>query len=82
MAGADIESYLAARRPVGTYRQDGMLKLDRDRYVEMPHATRDHLLAWALHESDDRNLEYIRRTLSKWDAHPECRTLGELEAAQ
>jgi hypothetical protein len=46
----------------------------------MYHLTREHLLSWALLESDDRNLAYIRSRLDLWDRHPECQTLAELEA--
>jgi hypothetical protein len=51
------------------------------RIIRMRHATREHLISWALLESDEHNLAYIKSRLDLWDAHPECKKLEELEAA-
>jgi hypothetical protein len=80
-AARDFARYLEDRRPQGSYRSDGILQLALDKCVHMPRATREHLLAWALWESDERNLNYAKTRLDHWGAHPECHTLAELEAA-
>jgi hypothetical protein len=80
-AADDIATYLREKRPHGLYRQDGILHLGGGQCVLMPQATREHLLAWALREDDERNLAYIKSRLNKWDSHPECKTLAELESA-
>ena len=79
IAGEDVQRYISERRPAGAYRQDGILKLGDNSAVFMPEATRDHLLAWALWEDDERNLAYAKSRLDAWDDHPECRTLAQLE---
>jgi hypothetical protein len=71
---------MAERLPSGEYREDGLLPLSAKEIVEMPWATREHLLAWALLEGNDANLAYIKSRLDLWDAHPECQKLEELEA--
>jgi hypothetical protein len=81
-ARRDVGAYLEATRPQGAYRQDGMLRLAGSKLIEMPMASREQLLAWALVEDDERNLAYIRSRLDQWDAHPECKTLAELESLQ
>ncbi len=81
-AKQEVDAYLGDRQPVGAFREDGWLKVSKTTYVQMPMATRDHLVAWALHESDERNLDYIARTLAKWDRRPQIKTLAELEAAK
>jgi hypothetical protein len=81
VAGEDVQRYISERRPVGAYRQDGILKLGDNSAVFMPEATRDHLLAWALWEDDERNLAYAKSRLDAWDEHPECKTLDQLERA-
>lgn len=80
VAGQYLDEYIATRRPTGQYREDGLLRLDDKRLIEMPMATREHLIAWALNEDDKRNLDYIKSRLDLWEAYPECKTLGELEA--
>jgi hypothetical protein len=79
LAGKDILQWTDARRPAGAYREDGILQLSEKELVFMRSATREHLVVWALHESDERNLTYIRSRLDLWDRHPECKTLAELE---
>ena len=74
-----VAAYLEDKRPQGVYRQDGILKLAGGKFVEMPIANREHLLAWALQENDERNLAYVKSRLDYWDAHPQCNTLAELE---
>jgi hypothetical protein len=81
-AKRDVDEYLTATRPQGAYRQDGMLRLGGGKLIEMPMASHKQLLAWALVEADERNLAYIRSRLDRWDAHPECKTLAELESLQ
>jgi hypothetical protein len=73
--------YEAERYPKGEYREDAILPIGEDKRVMMQFITRKTLLAWALHESDERNLAYIKNRLDKWDRHPECKTLAELENA-
>ena len=72
----------ALRRPTGAYRPDGILTITENLRVHMPKATRDHVLDWGLCEQNERNLAYIKSRLELWDAHPECKTLAELEKAQ
>ena len=79
VAGQDVQRYISERRPTGAYRQDGILKLGDNSAVFMPEATRDHLVAWALCEDDERNLAYAKSRLDAWDEHPECKTLDQLE---
>lgn len=79
VAGENVDRYVSERRPLGAYRKDGVLKLGDDRLVCMPDATRDHLLAWALDEDDERNLAYIKSRLDAWDEHQEYKTLDQLE---
>ena len=81
LAHQDLEQWEAEHRPMGTYREDSVLKVSETHRVFMRDATREHLLGWALHESDERNLAYVKNRLSLFDAHPECRTLAELEVA-
>jgi hypothetical protein len=78
-AKQNIDRYISEHQPSGAYREDAVLRLDKDTLVMMPRATRNHLIAWAMWESDDRNLGYIKSRLDIWDAHPECKTLSELE---
>jgi hypothetical protein len=66
--------------PTGQYREDAIVSIGDRRFL-MRFLTRESLLAWALHESDERNLAYIKSRLDKWDRHPECKTLAELERA-
>jgi hypothetical protein len=75
-----IDKALADKRPSGKYREDGSIPLSDTMRVQMPWATRGHLLAWALLESDERNLGYIKSRLDLFDVHPECKNLAELEA--
>jgi hypothetical protein len=79
-ARADVLRWDAEHRPTGAYREDGVLRLSETERVMMRDATREHLLTWALWEDDDRNLAYIKNRLDLWDAHCDCKTLGELEA--
>jgi hypothetical protein len=74
-----VKQYEVDKRPTGAYREDGVLPLSENDRVFMSHATRAHLLAWALHEDDERNLAYIRSRLDLWNKHPECKNLKELE---
>jgi hypothetical protein len=77
-----IQEWETLRRPTGAYRPDGILTVSENRRVFMPKATRNDLLSWALCEKDDANLAYIKSRLELWDAHPECKTLAELEKAE
>jgi hypothetical protein len=69
-----------AERPKGEYRKEAFFPINDRTWKQMQWAKRDDLLVWALLESDDRNLAYIRSRMALWDTHPECRTLAELEA--
>jgi hypothetical protein len=71
-----------AERLARIYRADAVLPLSANERVMMQDALREHLIAWALHESDERLLVYIRSRLDLFDAHPECKTLAELEAVK
>jgi hypothetical protein len=75
-ASRAVDKHLEEARPQGPCREDGIIPIGGGFYVQMPMATRDHLVAWALQENDERNLAYIK---SRWDSHPECKTLAELE---
>jgi len=77
-----IQEWATLRRPTGAYRPDGILTLSENLRVFMPKAARNHLLSWALCEKDERNLAYVKSRLELWDAHPECKTLAELEKAK
>jgi len=77
-----MQEWATLRRPTGAYRPDGILTITENLRVHMPKATRDHLLDWGLCEQNERNLAYIKSRLELWDAHPECKTLAELEKAQ
>jgi hypothetical protein len=81
VAALEIAAWEADKRPTGKYREDGILFIDDQKRVSMPWATREHLLSWALQESDERNLAYIKSRLDLWEKYPECKKLEELEAA-
>jgi hypothetical protein len=76
-----VDRYDIEHRPKGEYREDGTIPLSDTRRVQMPRATREHLLSWALLESDERNLAFIKNRLDLWERHPVCKNLAELEAA-
>jgi len=78
----EVSLHDARRRPKGSYNPECVIPLDRDLRKHMQDATREDLLAWRKMERSPANLEYIRSRLDLWEAHPECRTLGELEAAR
>jgi hypothetical protein len=81
VAAREMRAVDEAARPIGEYNKDAILPLDDNMRVVMSYATRDHLIKWALRENDSRNLAYIKSRLDLFDAHPECKTLSELEAA-
>src|SRR5262249_1779924 len=72
-AARHIAEYLKDARPQGAYRSDGIIPIDGGLCVQMPMATREHLLAWALQETNERNLAYIKSRLDRWESHPECK---------
>jgi hypothetical protein len=79
-ASLAVGRHLEDAKPKGAYRPDGILPISGDKCVRMPMATREHLLAWALHEADERNLDYIKSRLDWWNSRPQCKTLAELES--
>jgi hypothetical protein len=81
LAARDIAQWIKESRPTGEYRENNVIPLNGDGLKFMKHADREDLLAWALLESDERNLEYIRSRLDHWDKRPEIKTLKDLEEA-
>lgn len=73
----EVNRYLKERRPSGMFRADGIIPLSEELQVEMPMATREHLLKWASVETDERNLAYIKSRLALWE--PRHATLADVE---
>ena len=74
----ELKRYLTEHRPKGKYDPQAIIPIDDSRRVkEMAYATKDDLFAWALQETDEGNLTYIRLRLDAWKQH---QTLSELEA--
>jgi hypothetical protein len=73
-----LTRYLEERRPTGSYREDGLFPISNDFWIQMPKATREHLLAWSALELDTANLRYIANRLAAWDL-TKHQTLADLE---
>jgi hypothetical protein len=73
----EMEKCIEMARPRGFFEVGAMIRIDAKHLVFMENAKRDHLLSWALLESNEKNLEYIKSRLEFWK--PEHATLADVE---
>ena len=77
-AKALVSEFLEDRRPAGCYREDGLIPIHKEFWMEMAKAKRGDILSWYSIEPDPANLRYIASRIKAWDPDKH-QTLADLE---
>jgi hypothetical protein len=77
-AKALVDQVLQERLPKGSYREDGLIPIRKEIWMEMPKAKRGDLLSWYSIEEDPANLRYLTSRIKAWDPDKH-QTLADLE---
>jgi hypothetical protein len=73
-----VSQFLQTRLPKGSYREDGLVPINKQLWMEMRNATRGDLLSWYSTEPDPANVRYIASRIRAWDPDKH-KTLADLE---